>query len=92
MLATRRYIKATIELDTSELLARIQRLEGDHAAMRPRLEGERQVRTLAIQITGAAQTALAVGGAMERFAQALREPLPPPPRGRAGGLARARNA
>jgi hypothetical protein len=74
---------------TSDLLQRIQRLEGEHAELRARLEGERQLRILAAQIVGAAQIAPIIGDAIERFAQAMRAPNP---RGRAGGLARARSA
>jgi len=46
-------------------------------------------RILAEQIVGAAQVAPVIGYAIERFAQAMRAPSP---RGRAGGLARARRA
>jgi len=74
---------------TSDLLERIQRLEREHAQLRARLEGERQVRILAAQIVGAAQAAPVIGTALEKFAQAMRAPRP---RGRAGGLARARSA
>jgi hypothetical protein len=74
---------------TSDLLERVQRLEREHAELRARLEGERQLRNLAAQIVGAAQIAPVIGYAIERFAQALRAPNP---RGRAGGLARARSA
>jgi hypothetical protein len=74
---------------TSDLLERIQRLEREHAALRARLEGERQLRILAAQIVGAAQIAPIIGEAVEKFAQAMRGPLP---RGRAGGIARAGSA
>ena len=74
---------------TSDLLERIQRLEREQAELRSRLEGERQLRILAAQIVEAAQVAPIIGDAVEKFAQAMRAPLP---RGRAGGLARARNA
>ncbi len=74
---------------TSDLLEHIQRLEREHAQLRARLEGELLLRTLAAQIVGAAQVAPVIGGAVEKFAQAMRTPLP---RGRAGGLARARSA
>jgi hypothetical protein len=74
---------------TSELLERIQRLEREHAELRARIEGERQLRILAAQIVGAAQIAPVIGEAIEGFAQAMRAPSP---RGRAGGLARARGA
>jgi hypothetical protein len=71
------------------MLERIQRLEREHAELRARLEGERQLRILAAQIVGAAQIAPVIGDAVEKFAQAMRAPLQ---RGRAGGLARARSA
>jgi hypothetical protein len=73
----------------SGLLERIQRLEREHAELRARLDGERQLRTLAAQIVGAAQIAPIIGEAIESFAKAMRAPSP---RGRAGGLARARSA
>jgi len=78
-----------IEIATSDLRERIQRLERDQAELRSRLEGERQPRILAAQIVGAAQIAPVISEAVEKFAQAMRSPLP---RGRAGGLARARTA
>src|SRR5271156_900767 len=56
---------------TSDLLERVQRLEREHAELRARLEGERQLRNLAAQIVGAAQIAPVIGYAIERFAQAL---------------------
>jgi hypothetical protein len=74
---------------TSDLLERIERLEREHAEIRARLEGERHLRILAAQIVGAAQIAPVIGEAVEKFAQAMRAPRP---RGRAGGLARARDA
>jgi hypothetical protein len=74
---------------TSDLMARVQRLEAEQAAMRTRLEGERQARMLAANISAAARAAPTVGLAVEPFAQAMRAPLP---RGRAGGLVRARTA
>jgi hypothetical protein len=73
----------------SDLLERIQRLEREHAELCARLEGERRLRILAAQIVGAAHVAPIIGGAIEKFAQAMRSPLS---RGRAGGLARARSA
>jgi hypothetical protein len=81
--------RRTPDRTTSDLLERIQRLEREHAALRARLEGERQLRILAAQIVGAAQAAPVIGGAIEKFAEAMRAPLP---RGRAGGLARASRA
>lgn len=74
---------------TSELLERIQRLESAQAEIRASLEGERQLRLLAANITSAALAAPTIGAAIERFAQAMRAPLR---LGRAGGLARARAA
>ena len=79
----------TLDRTTRDLLERIQRLEREHAELRARLEGERQLRILAAQIVGAAQMAPVIGGAVEKFAEAMRAPLP---RGRAGGIARARSA
>ena len=71
------------------MLERIQGLERKHAELRVRIEGERQLRILAAQIVGAAQAAPIIGEAIERFAQSMRAPYP---RGRGGGLARARSA
>jgi len=67
----------------SELLERIHRLAREQVEPRARLEVERQLRI------PAAQVAPIIGEAVERFAQAMRAPLP---HGRAGGLARARSA
>lgn len=88
----RRYDSQQLERATSDLSARVQRLEVEHAALCARLEGERQLRILTAHVAAAAQTAILIGGAIERFAEAMRAPLPVPPRGRAGGLARARSA
>lgn len=74
---------------TSDLLERIQRFEREHAELRTRVEGERQLRILATQIVGAAQVAPVIGCAVEKFADAMGAPLP---RGRSGGLARSRTA
>ncbi len=74
---------------TSDLLKRVQRLEREHAELRARLQGERQLRILAAQIVGAAQAAPVIGAAIERFSEAVRRPLP---RGCSGGLVRARQA
>jgi hypothetical protein len=71
------------------LLERIQRLERGHAELRVPLEDKRRLRILAAQIVEAAHVAPIIGDAIEKFAQAMRAPLP---RGPAGGLARARNA
>jgi hypothetical protein len=81
--------RRTLDRTTTDLLERIQRLEREQAELSARLDGERQLRILAAQIVGAAQIAPVIGGAIEKFAQTMRAPLP---RGRAGGLARARTA
>ena len=88
----RRYDSQQLVRATSDLTARVQRLETEHAALRARLEGERQLRIMTAHIVAAAQAATAIGFAIERFAEAMRSPLPPRPRGRAGGLARAKSA
>ncbi len=77
---------------TSDLAARFQRLENEQDVLRARLESERQLRLLTAHIAAAAQAAPAIGAAIERFAEAMLAPLPSPPRGRAGGLARAKTA
>jgi hypothetical protein len=88
----RRYDSEQLVRATSDLSARVQRLELEHAALRARLEGESQLRIVTAQIAAAAQAAPAIGAAIERFAEAMRAPLPLVPRGRAGGLARAKSA
>jgi hypothetical protein len=78
-----------LDARTSDLLARIQRIEAEQAALRAEIESDRQLRFLAAEMVGAAQAAPVIGNAIENFAQAMRAPLP---RGRSGGLARARQA
>ena len=87
-LLNRTYIR-TLDRTTSDLLERVQQLEREQAELRARLEGEHQLRILSAQIVGAAQIAPLIGEAVEQFAQAMRAPSP---RGRAGGVARARSA
>jgi hypothetical protein len=77
---------------TSDLGRLIQRLENEQDALRSRPEGERQRRISTAHIAAAAQAAPAIGAAIERFVEAVRAPLPLSPRGRAGGLARAKSA
>jgi hypothetical protein len=85
----RRDARRRSENMTIELLERIQRLEREQEELRARLEADRQLRILAAQIVAAAQIAPVIGGAVEKFAQCMRTPLP---RGRAGGVSRARSA
>jgi hypothetical protein len=92
MFGSQRRAIEQLEHATSALNARVQRLEAEQGALLARLQGERQFRILTAHIGAAAQTALVIGAAIERFAAAMRAPLPPPPRGRAGGFARARYA
>jgi len=73
----------------SERLESILRLAREQAEPRARLEGDRQLRFLAVQIAGAAQVAAIIGGAVENFGRAMRAPLR---QGRAGGIVRARAA
>lgn len=87
-----RHDRQLLERVTSDLSARLQRLEEEQAALRARLEGDRQLRILTAHIAAAAQAAPAIGFAIERFAEAMRAPLPLQPRGHAGGLARAQAA
>jgi len=104
MFVSRRRIREELVHTTSALLARIQRLEAEHAEillarmrrledeqaeMRARLEGERHLRVFTAHIAAAAHVAPAVGAAIERFTEAMRAPLL---RGREGGLARSRTA
>jgi hypothetical protein len=92
MLGFHRHAIGQLVQTASDLLVRIQRLEEEQIALRSRFEGERQLRILTAHVAAAAQAAPAIGAAMERFAEAMRAPLPLPPRGRAGGLARAKSA
>ncbi len=86
---------------TSALERRIQQLEAEIASLREpsrtvlsrieeavRIAHARSTRTVE-EFGHAAESALAVGAALEAFARAMRARLP---RGRAGGLARARSA
>jgi hypothetical protein len=71
---------------TSALLERVQRLEEEQTRLRARLEHEHQPRVLKEKITAAAEVTPTVDDAIEEY-------LPrSSPRGRAGGLARARTA
>ncbi len=71
------------------MLERIERIEAEQSALRAEIQGERRLRFLTAEVFGAAHAAPFIGSAFEHFAQAMRAPLP---RGRAGGLARARGA
>jgi len=79
--------RSTLEAQISEVNGRLQRLERDHAQLIARIEGESALRRLVAAATEAAQTGATIGAAIEGFANAMRRPLK---RGRAGGLARAR--
>jgi hypothetical protein len=83
------FARSTSSLQLSELLGRIQRLEKEHAELFARIEGEAALRRIAAQVAEAAHTAPLLGDALEGFALAMRRPLK---RGRAGGIARARQA
>jgi hypothetical protein len=89
MLFRGRHAPETIEVRTSDLLERIQRIEAEQAALRAEIESDRQLRFLTTEIVGVAQAAPIIGNAIENFAQAMRRQLP---RGRAGGIARASSA
>jgi hypothetical protein len=89
MVGFRRHVRDELARTTSVLLARVQRLEEAQAEIRARLKGQGQLRVLTARIAAAAQVAPVVGSAIERFAEAMRAPLP---RGRAAGLARPRTA
>ncbi len=89
MLFRRRSDLKTTDARTGDIIERIQRLEAEQAALRAQTEGERQLRFLAVELVGAAQATPIIGSALEKFAQATRQPLT---RGRTGGLARARSA
>jgi hypothetical protein len=90
MLLLSRYEAKRLVETTSELLERVQRLEEEQAQIRTRIEGERKLRSFIMNIAAAAaQAAPQIGAAIEGFARAVRSPVP---RGRAGGLVRARTA
>src|SRR5216684_1740213 len=89
MLILSRHTAKQLVDTTSELLARIQRLEEEQAQLRAKLEGERQLGVLTAHIAAAAHTAPMIGAAIEGFALAIRSGVR---RGRAGGLARASTA
>jgi len=89
MWGLRRHIRDELVHITNDLVARIQRLEGEQAEIRAWFERERQLRVFTANLAAATQVAPAVGAAIERFAEAMRAPLR---RGRVGGLARARTA
>jgi hypothetical protein len=85
----RRFESGQLEQATSDLTARVQRLETERDLLHARLEGEHQLRMLTAHITAAAQAAPVIGAAIERFAEAMRSPVPV---GRTDGLARAEAA
>ncbi len=89
MLFRRRSDLKKMNARTSEIMERIQRLEAEHFALRAEIGGERHLRFLTAQIVGAAADASIIGSPVQKFAQAMRAPLP---RGRAGGMARASSA
>jgi hypothetical protein len=65
----------TPDVRTSDLLdERIQRIEAERAALRAKIESERQLRFLTAEIVGAAQAAPLIGHAIEHFAQVMRAP------------------
>jgi hypothetical protein len=83
------FARSTSNLQLSELLQRIQRLEKEHAQLLARIEGEAALRRAGVEIAAAANEAAIVGLALDGFASAMRHPIA---RGRVGGLARARQA
>jgi hypothetical protein len=60
---------------TSDLMARVQRLETEQLALRAQIEAGRQLLASIAHIVAAAQTALVVGASVERFAEAMRAPF-----------------
>lgn len=81
------FARSTLEAQVSEVTDRLQRLEQEHAQLLARVEGEAGLRRMVAVASEAAQTGATIGAAIEGFAIAMRRPLK---RGRAGGLARAR--
>lgn len=79
--------RSSLLAQLSEMAARIQQLEQQHAELRASVESDRQLRALVAQIVGAAQIAPVVGEAFEEFAQAMRARQP---RGRAGAALASR--
>jgi hypothetical protein len=72
---------------TSELLERIQRIAGEQSAIRA--NADRQLRSVTSEIGSAERVAGIIGDAIHKFAAVMRSPMP---RGRAGGIARVKNA
>jgi hypothetical protein len=96
MLLMRRHDIDTLTQQASAAIERAERLEREHEEMRARIEGleqrlasEAALRAMAGALSRAAHAAPAIGGALERFALAMRSALSS---GRAGGLARAQQA
>jgi hypothetical protein len=89
MLGFRSHAIDQLEEASSALLTRVQRLEDEQPVCDLGSKSSSNFEYLTAHIAAAAQAAPAIGAAIERFAEAMRAPLP---RGRAGGLARARNA
>lgn len=83
------FYRSTPTLQVSELLERVQQLEKKHAELLARIEDEAALRRIAAEVASAANAAPILGSALEGFASAMRRPVK---RGRAGGLARARQA
>jgi hypothetical protein len=83
------FSRSTPSSPFSELAERLQRLESAHAELLARIAGEAALRRLTCQVSTAASVAPMLGSALEGFASAMRRPLK---RGRAGGIARARQA
>lgn len=80
--------RSAIAAQLSGFRERIQRLETENASLRAHIEAEATaLRDSASQLTAAAGSF--VGAAVESFARAMCKPAKP---GRAGGLARARQA
>ena len=78
-----------LEAITTDIVTRPQRLEREQMELRAHVEGDCQVRIFAANVACAGRAAPSIGAAIERFAKAMRAPIP---RGRTGGLARARSA
>jgi hypothetical protein len=85
MLLTAGRLRQQLEILTSDLRERLQRLEDDQTQLRARFDGERHLRILTASISSETQIAPIIGKAFEDFALAMSGTVP---RGRASGLAR----
>jgi hypothetical protein len=71
MLLTAGRLRQQLEILTSDLRERLQRLEDDQTQLRARFDGERHLRILTASISSETQIAPIIGKAFEDFALAM---------------------